>query len=124
MERRETLNEDRGTTVSDLEALIIVIGRLLDEKLEQKPKAGITIAKGKNNERRIRYSEAKVLLDRLENYFQSKGCFSIGVCQTCASLNQSAHGNKAFGTCVKTGKSCHVWESCSDHSKSGGGFGV
>lgn len=123
MKRITTLNEDKGKALSDLEALIIVMNKLLEDKIEEKPKAGITLAKGQPNERKIRYTEARKILRRLEFYFGSKGCFSLGVCQTCSSLDQSAHGNKAFGTCKKKDKHCHIWDSCPEHSKQGGGHG-
>lgn len=122
--RKSTLNEDKGKQISDLEALLIVMNKLLDDKLEQKPKAGITLAKGKKNERRFRYSEAKAVLQQLESYFGIRGCLSIGVCATCSSLDQRPHANKAFGTCKRSGKMCHIWDSCPDHSKDGGGYGV
>lgn len=124
MARITTLNEDKGKQISDLEAILILMDKLLSDKLEQKPKAGITLAKGKPNERRLRYTEAMLILRRLRSYFGIKGCLSLGVCQTCTQLDQRAHANKAFGTCKRNGKHCHIWDSCPDHSTEGGGFGV
>lgn len=124
MSRKPTINEEQGKQISDLEALLIMMDKLLSDKLEQKPKAGITLAKGKPSERRLRYSEAVAVLGQLKSYFGIKGCLSIGVCQTCTSLDQRANGNKAFGTCKRSGKHCHIWDTCPEHSKEGGGFGV
>lgn len=124
MERKQTLNESSGKQISDLEALLILMNKLLEDKLEQKPKAGITLAKGQPNERRLRYTEARSILRQLEAYFGVKGCFSMGVCQTCFSLNSVGHGNPAFGTCQKSGKDCHIWDSCPQHSEKGGGYGL
>lgn len=124
MKRITTLNEDKGCKISDLEALLIVMGKLMDDKIEEKPNAGITLAKGKPNERKIRYSEARKLLTQLSDYFGAKGCLSLGICDTCTSFNQSANANKAFGICRKTGAHCHRWDSCYNHSKTGGGYGA
>ena len=124
MERKKTLNEDKGKTLSDLEAVLIMVNKLLDDKIEEKPKAGITLAKGQPNERRLRYSEARAILRKLENFFEIKGCLSFGVCETCLHLDQAAHGNKAFGTCKKDRSYRHIWESCSEHSREGGGHGL
>lgn len=124
MPRTTTLNEDKGKQISDLEALLIMMDKLLADKLEQKPKAGITLAKGKPSERRVKYTQARKFLRTLEDYFGSRGCLSMGVCQTCTQLDQRANGNKAFGTCKRTGKPCHVWDTCPEHSKKGGGYGT
>lgn len=124
MGRISSLNEDKGKTISDLEAVLLVLRKVLDDKLEEKPKAGITLAKGKKNERRIRYSEAKKLLAQMESYFAVRGCLSFGVCDTCKNFDQRAHGNKAFGTCKRKNTMCHRWDSCDNHSKSGGGYGL
>lgn len=124
MGRVTTLNEDKGKQISDLEALLTLMEKLLLDKLEQKPKAGITIAKGKPNERRLRYSEALVLYRQLRAYFGVRGCLSLGVCQTCTSWDNRAHGNPIFGDCRRSGKTKHGWESCPEHSKEGGGYGL
>lgn len=124
MPRKETINEQNGKEISDLEALLIVMNHLLENKLKEKPAAGITLAKGKPNERRVRYKDARALLRGLEGYFGSRGCISIGVCETCLSLSRNGHGSPYFGTCNKTGKLKHVWDTCLEHSKEGGGYGA
>lgn len=124
MSRKETLNEHKGNQISDLEALFIVMNKLMDDKIEEKPNAGITIAKDRKNERRIRYTKAKRLLLHLEHYLGQKGCFSIGVCETCTSFDCAGHGNRAFGTCHKNGDYKHRWDTCTSHSKDGGGYGA
>lgn len=124
MSRKTTINEESGNQISDLEALLIVMGKLMDDKIEEKPNAGITLAKGKPNERKIRYTEARKLLAQVEDYFGSKGCISLGVCDTCTSFNRSANANKAFGICRRSGAHCHRWDSCPNHSKTGGGYGA
>ena len=122
MKRITSLNEDKDCQISDLEALLIVCEKLLNDKLEQKPKAGITLAKGKSNERKISYKEAKILLKLLGAYFGYKGCISIGVCQTCDYFEDA--GRRGIGMCKKNGSICHIWDTCKQHSKEGGGYGV
>lgn len=124
MDRKPTLNEEKGKIISDLEALLILMNKLLDDKLEQKPKAGITIAKGQPNEYRLRYKDAKSILKQMESYFGVRGCTSIGVCGTCIYFNPRPHANPAFGTCAKGQITRHRWDSCDQHSKEGGGYGV
>lgn len=124
MERKKTLNEAQGKALSDLEAVLIMMNKLLDDRIEQKPKAGITLAKEQPNERKLRYTEARTILRKLENFFEAKGCLSFGVCETCLRFDQAAHGNKAFGTCKRDGSYRHIWDSCSEHSKKGGGHGI
>lgn len=124
MKRIPTLNEDKGKEISDLEALIIVMGKLLSDKIKDKPKAGITLAKGKPNERRFRYIDAKEALRYLEIYLGTKGCFSIGICHTCTKFDTNKPSDEGFGTCSLTGKLCTKWDTCSNHSTRGGGYGV
>lgn len=122
--RVKGINEVKGKTISDLEAILVVFHKLLDDKLEEKPTAGITLAKDQKNEKKVRYSDVKVWLNELTDFFVVRGCFSIGVCDTCTNLNKAPHANKAFGTCKLTGKTCHIWDTCPQHSKKGGGYGV
>lgn len=124
MTRKETLNESKGKQISDLEAFLIIAEKLLDDKLQERPKAGLTLAKGKPNERKVRYTEAKETLFELRYFFEMKGCMSFGVCETCRSLDQKSHGNQAFGTCRKSKDVKHIWDTCSEHSREGGGYGL
>lgn len=118
------INEDKGLMVSDLEAMLIVMYKLISDKLEEKPKAGITLAKGKKNEKKVRYKGVKEDLLALIDFCSAKGMLSIGVCETCKSYSTSGHASKNFGTCKKTGKQCHRWDTCKEHSKKGGGYGA
>lgn len=124
MSRITTLNEDKGKQISDLEALMIIMDKLIGDKLEENPKAGLIIAKGKPNERKIRYHEAKTLLQGLEGYFGQKGSFSLGVCATCTKFDTRSHGTAWFGTCQTSGALVHEWDGCLKHSVEGGGHGA
>lgn len=124
MERITTLNEDKGCVISDLEALFVVIEKLFHDKLEEKPKAGITLAKGKPNERKIRYKEASKLFTELRAYFELKGAVSIGNCQTCTLWKNNGSGTGFYGTCTKNNTSKHAFDNCLSHSTKGGGYGV
>ncbi len=117
------LNIDKGRTISDLEALFIVLEKLFDAKLKEKPNAGITIAKGQENERKIKYKEAQELCNYLYDYFVVKGTFSLGICGTCKYFKSQGHSKPCLGHCYKKA-SCHIWDTCSDHSKEKGGFGI
>lgn len=124
MPRQTTINEDKGKTISDLEALMVIMEKLLDEKIAAKPKAGITLAKGLPNERKIRYSEAKSILKYLAVHFGTQGCFSFGICATCTSFDSTSPENEFFGTCGKTGELCTEWHTCYEHSVTGGGYSL
>lgn len=122
--RRTSLNEDLGNPISDFEALIIVMQKLLDDKRAEKPNAGITLGKGKQNERRLSYKDAQKALNKLQKFALIKGMISIGVCETCSSFDTSSSTVKSVGVCRKNGKQMHCWETCPVHSKEGGGFGA
>lgn len=114
--RITTLNEDKGKQISSLEALLIVMDKLIEDKLEQKPNAGITIAKGKPNEKRIRYNQVRHLFRAFRAYFEKRGCMSIGICETCAYYKNSV--------CSKDKKPKDPWDTCYQHSLNGGGHGI
>lgn len=123
-ERIKGINEVKGKNISDLEALLVVMYKAIDDKVQDKPGAGITLAKGQKNERKVKYKDAKTDLQKLVDYFAQKGCFSFGVCETCTSFDTRGHENKCFGTCALNGKTCHIWNTCQQHSKKGGGYGL
>lgn len=120
--RITTLNEDKGKVISDLEALLCVLDKLMAEKIEVKPKAGITLAKGKPNERKIKYSEAMTFLRQLNSFFGLSGAISFGTCQTCTFWNNKGSSTGFYGSC--NGKGKHAFDSCLKHSKEGGGYGL
>lgn len=123
MARITTLNEDKGNTISDLEALFIVLKKCVNDKVTAGSPSGMVLARGQKNERKIKYTEAQKLLAELESYFGVRGCFSLGICDTCSFFNQAGHGNKAFGTCQRSDRMVHRIDSCVNHSRDGGGFG-
>lgn len=118
---RDSLNKEKGTTINELEAFMILMEKLIEEKLAENPKAGMIIAKGQPNEIRVRYKKALGVLHRLHGFFALKGCFSIGICQTCSSFNQAGYSAKLYGKCK--GREKNWCDTCDDHSDSGGGFG-
>jgi hypothetical protein len=123
MERTPTLNETKGRQLSNLEALLILTDKMLCKKLEEKPKAGVTLCKGQPNERKLSYREAQGYLQALRDYFGALGCFSLGVCETCTRYTPDPSGSP-FGSCRTGGNMVHKWHSCDRHSKEGGGYGL
>lgn len=124
MKRKPTLNEEKGKQISDLEAFLSVTRKLLIDKLEEKPKAGITLAKGNKNERKVRYSDALRYADSLESFLGTRGMFSMGVCQTCKHFDTKSLPDSFFGKCKIHKMTVHEYESCLEHSREGGGYGV
>lgn len=120
----KSINEDNGKKISDLESALIVLYKLISDKLEDKPKAGVTLAKEKKNEKKVRYAKVKKDLNSLINYLAAKGAFSIGVCETCTNFDQKSTANPDYGVCKRSREHCHRWDTCKDHSKRGGGYGV
>lgn len=115
------LNLDKGLTVNDLYMTIYLAERALKKVLEENPKAGVVVAKGKKNERKMRYSEALKNIDIIRDYFGYKGCSSFGVCASCTKWDTRGSSNN-FGKC--SGKMTHAFDSCPKHSKEGGGYGL
>lgn len=75
MKRQQTLNEEKGKHISDLEAFLSVARKLIIDRIEENPKAGIILAKGNKNERKVRYSDALRYADSLESFLGTRGMF-------------------------------------------------
>ncbi len=118
----KSLNEDKGTTISELEVTLIAMKRLLKKRVEDNPKAGMIVAKGKPNEVRVRYRDMLRVLDSLELKLSQEGCLSFGVCKTCGRFNPKTSATGSLGTCGS--KVVHEYDSCEKHTKKGGGFGL
>lgn len=120
--KKRSLNEDNGYTISDLELTLYGLRKLVVDKLSVKPNAGFVMAKGKPNESRIRYKDMLRVLDSLQTKLGQDGCLSFGVCKTCTRFNPKASLTGEFGACGT--KIVHEYDSCPNHSKSGGGYGL
>lgn len=118
----KSLNETKGTTINDIEITIKALKKLLKTKIKENPKAGYIMAKGEENEKRLRYSDMLSVLNSLEVKLALDGCFSFGVCKTCSRFNSKTSSTGYLGTCGKDTK--HEYDSCSRHSFDGGGFGL
>lgn len=116
-----SLNMDKGKELSDLEALFIVVDKLIDKAIEEGSKKGVVLSKGNSNQKKVPYLKLKKDLEALYNGYAVKGCFSIGVCQTCTRF-QSIGSTGTLGKCGQ--KTVGVYDTCINHSKTGGGFGV
>lgn len=118
---KRSLNEEAGTTISELEATLIMVKKLLKREIEAGHK-GLIIAKGKPNEVKLTYKRALKAVESIENCFEYKGCRSYGVCATCEKFDTAKFQDNEFGYCGSEMK--HKYDTCPNHSKSGGGFGL
>lgn len=118
----KSINLEQGKSLNELEAFFLVVDKLIDEKLEQHPNTGIIFAKGEDNEARIKYRDVKKTLTTLYKFFAIKGCFSLGICKVCKKFDSSSSSTKEFGKCQGIQK--HCYDSCANHSKTGGGYGL
>lgn len=120
-----SLNADEDRTISELEAMFIVLSKLVDKQIESGEGKGIIIAKGKQNEIRVSYTKLKHTLKKMEDYFRIKGAMSFGICKTCTHFDTGGHAQKYFGSCIQVkGRNVHEYDNCLGHSREGGGFGL
>lgn len=118
-----SLNMDfESSTISDLESCLIILDRVIDSRIEDNPKSGMVLNKGCENEVKMKYQKVKKLLNEIHNQYALSGTFSIGCCQTCSRFNTKGHSSEFYGTCG--GNTVHAFNTCQNHSKSGGGFGL
>ena len=117
----KSLNETAGTTINELEATLILIEKLIQQKIDEGGK-GLIIAKGQPNQVKLSYKKALRVIRSINKNFAYKGCKSIGICATCIKFNTSKFQDKEFGYCGTEMK--HRYDTCQNHSKAGGGHGL
>jgi len=73
------------------------------------------VSKGvKYKDDKISYVEAMKGIDKLEDFFRSRGALSIGTCGSCSNFTIMGHQSKyqQFGTCEVHKKSVHCYDCC------------
>lgn len=113
--------------LNELEMSLKIAMRAVNHLIEQKPKGGLVIHKGEPTESKMSYQEALLCLQRIERMFHLRGASSFGVCGGCSKWNPSGHNTGDYedmGTCTATQKFTHRYESCGNHSKENGGWGL
>lgn len=114
---------------NELEMALRIAVKAIDQLIEQKPNGGLVVNRGQDTEAKMRYSEAKVCLERIQRRFSTLGAFSLGICGDCSRWDTRGHGTSQtkwddYGTCNKGNKSTHRYDSCDGHSKKNGGWGL
>lgn len=112
---------------NELEMALKIAQRALDTLIDEKPNGGLIVHKGQDTEAKMSYREAKLCIERIERRFGVLGAFSFGICGCCTKWNTKPHGTahwKDFGTCTNTNKVMHRYDSCGNHSKKNGGWGL
>ena len=112
-----SLNIDNNLDVSNLEALFLVTQDLLQDKIDQGKKG-----RRLRNGQKFRYDELQGVLRLLHSYFALKGCFSFGVCETCEKFGNGISSTGTLGMCK--GQEKNWCDTCNEHSREGGGFGL
>lgn len=112
---------------NELEMALKIALRAIDRLLEEKPKGGLVVNKGEDIEAKMSYKEARLCIERIQRQFGLQGAFSFGVCGCCSKWNTKPHCTahwKDFGTCTAANKTTHRYDSCEQHSKENGGYGL
>lgn len=112
-----SLNIDNNLDVSNLEALFVVTQDLLQDKIDQGKKG-----RRLRNGQKFRYDELQGVLRALHSYFALQGCFSFGVCETCEKFGNGISSTGTLGMCK--GQEKNWCDTCNEHSREGGGFGL
>lgn len=112
---------------NELEMALRIAKKAIDQLIEQKPKGGLVVNKGTDVESKMSYKEAQQCLKRVERKYSVQGAFSLGICAGCTHWSTATHVTadyKDFGTCRLSGRDTHRYDSCDNHSKENGGWGL
>lgn len=112
-----SLNLNQNNTLNDLELFIQAVQSFIHDK-QKSNKKGIKFSNGQ----KLSYKKAQGILCELESYFALKGCFSMGICGNCEYFGNSCSTSGIIGYCK--GQEKHAFDTCNEHSVSGGGFGL
>jgi hypothetical protein len=112
----------KGYKKNELEMFLLCSKKALQKLIDENPKSGLIVEKDTSGETKMKYKDALVCLQRLEDTFAIKGAFSFGICGNCTKFNTTGHANKNYGTC--NGRTVGYFDTCDNHSKEGGGWGL
>lgn len=112
-----SLNVEKDLPLNDLEQFFLACQDLICDKVKS-GKKGLKFSNGQ----KITYKKLQGMLYTLESFFAIKGYSSFGICGTCEKFGNACTNSGIIGYCK--GKERHAFESCDEHSKSGGGFGL
>jgi len=101
--------------------------KALQLQIDERPKSGLIVNKGTDQEARMRYVEAMTCIEKLETMFAVSGALSLGICHSCSYMDKRGHSSRhdCIGQCkLNKGKFVHDYNSCAQHSKEGGGYGL
>lgn len=113
----KSLNIEKGYTASELELLLLICQGLIQQKIKEGKKG-----KRFENGQKMSYKQAQGVLNGLYSQYAVAGKFSFGTCSTCDMFLNSMSSEGYMGTCK--GRDCFAFDSCNEHSQSGGGFGL
>lgn len=112
-----SLNLEKGLDMGELEQFLLLCQDLINQKIDSGRKG-----KKFSNGQKMSYKKAQGVLWELGSYFALKGCFSFGTCSTCSRFGNACSTSGVIGYCK--GQEKHAFDACSEHSDSGGGFGL
>jgi hypothetical protein len=118
----KSLNADYGLPISELEAYMLCVDKILQHKIEEKPNSGVILNKGEENQIKLKYTQIREIHEKLHSYMSSEGLFSFGLCMTCGKWNNKGSSTGLYGMCGKD--STHAYHSCAEHTPIGAGFGL
>ena len=109
---------------NELQMLLLCCRKALERQIEVNPKSGVITHKGEKTERKMTYTKALECLEKFEDLYAMSGAFSFGICGECSKFSTAGHQSRhdCFGHCG--GKSKHCYDSCVNHGKKGGGYGL
>lgn len=101
---------------NELEKFLTVVEYILEKRLEEKPKGGITAYKGEDREAGMSYRKALEVLGDLKYFLLTYNSIEhFGICKTCGYF--CAEGcSKSFGICTNPNRniarSRHIYDNC------------
>ena len=100
--------------VTDLDVLFVAVYNLLYEKIQEEPKKGIVVSKGKPNQRKVTWKEIMDIAHETEDYFIfRKARTGCDICWLCKYFQSVSDTSPHRGQCKARGLTLvHAWGSC------------
>lgn len=104
---------------TELEATLKALESALKVQQNQ-GKKGMIVNKGKANEIKITYDQARDCVYKMRLHFGAMGSLTLGCCDTCIHGSFNKNSIKGFsGKCRRTGHNVDCYTSCTKHTKRG-----
>lgn len=86
--------------MTEVEKAFIAVQKIIEKKIDENPKGGIIVNKGKDNEVKIKYKDLLRIVNSISYHvLKRKQIYSRGICKTCEHFDSTGY-TENHGKCT------------------------